>query len=351
MAEKPSIQELLERVKALESEAAEARRTKAALIKSEERFRIVAHHLSTWEQWTRPDGKYVYISPSCERITGYRPEDFQDTPSLLEAITHPDDRERLVAHLQQEHESPDTLEVEFRIITRANEEKWIRCWSNAVFGAHGNLLGRRSGFLDVTDRVQIEDALKESEEKYRTLFDESMDAVFVAGRKGEILDINKAALKLFGYTRDEALGKLNIRDLFEDPSARERFRQDIERSGVIRDYEVTLKKKNDVEMDCLVTAALWLSHGGYVQGYQCIVRDTTEAKRTSERLGDSERRLGFMEEDQTELICRFYHDGAVTHRNPAFDLYFNADENDTEFSFIERIRTTTGIFSRSTWTP
>jgi len=72
------------------------------LRESEERFRALADFTYDWEYWLTPGGHYMYVSPSCERITGYSSDEFQRTPELLERIVHADDRDVVTKHLREE---------------------------------------------------------------------------------------------------------------------------------------------------------------------------------------------------------------------------------------------------------
>jgi len=128
-----------------------------------------------------------------------------------------------------------------------------------------------------------ERALRESEARYRTLFENSRDAICFCTREGLVVDVNRAALDLFGYSRDEMIG-LNIGELYLDPGARSRFEQEIERSGSVMDYAVKLRKKDGSEMDCLATSISWRAPEGGILGYQGIIRDITERKRAEEAL-------------------------------------------------------------------
>ncbi len=99
---------------------------KKELQESEERFRTLAEFNFDWEYWLNPDGEYVYVSPSCERITGYRHDEFQTSPKLLETIVHPDDRETVAKHLLEEPiEGSVVHPLEYRILTRSGEERWL----------------------------------------------------------------------------------------------------------------------------------------------------------------------------------------------------------------------------------
>jgi PAS domain S-box-containing protein len=94
------------------------------LKESEERFRALADFTYDWEYWLTPDRNYVYVSPSCERITGYSSDEFQRTPELLERIVHADDRDVVTKHLHEEPiEGSVVYPMEFRLITRRRAEE------------------------------------------------------------------------------------------------------------------------------------------------------------------------------------------------------------------------------------
>jgi PAS domain S-box-containing protein len=132
------------------------------LKKSEERFRALAEFTYDWEYWLSPDGEYVYVSPSCERITGYRSEEFTESPELLEMIVHPDDREAVAKHLREEPiEGSVVRPLEFRVITRCGEERWLEHVCQPVYSSDGNYLGRRGSNRDITGRRRAEQALEE----------------------------------------------------------------------------------------------------------------------------------------------------------------------------------------------
>ena len=130
-----------------------------ALRESEERFRTVADFAYDWEFWIAPDGRYLYVSPSCERITGYGPEDFVNDPGLLEKIVHPDDHSTVINHLDEEQGLEKLPSFDFRIITRSGEERWINHVCQAVYGADGTYLGRRGSNRDITKQKQLQEEL------------------------------------------------------------------------------------------------------------------------------------------------------------------------------------------------
>jgi PAS domain S-box-containing protein len=132
------------------------------LRRSEQRFRTVADFAYDWEYWVDPAGCYLYVSPSCERITGYRAQEFQSDPGLLARIIHPDDRAVAVEHFRHESEEGSKLPpFEFRVITRRAEERWLEHVCQPVYDAAGNYLGRRGSNRDATERKRVEQTLEQ----------------------------------------------------------------------------------------------------------------------------------------------------------------------------------------------
>lgn len=133
-------------------------RMEAALRHNEERYRLVADFTFDWEYWISPTGEYLYMSPSCERITGYSRDEFLADPGLMQAIVHPDDQARVAQHFSEtgEQPSPRDIPLDFRVITRAGNVCWIAHVCQPVYGDDGRWLGRRVSHRDITERKQIE---------------------------------------------------------------------------------------------------------------------------------------------------------------------------------------------------
>ena len=181
--------------------------TLETLRESEEKYRTVADFTYDWEYWLGPDGNYIYVSPSCERITGYRPDEFIRDPELLEKIAHPADRAMIAHYGREALESREAYSLDFRIITRGGEERWIGHWSQPVYSADGKWLGRRGSNRDITDRKRAEEALRASEERFRSFAENAAALVCEMDLEGQYLYANPAFTSYLGYQPEEVIGR------------------------------------------------------------------------------------------------------------------------------------------------
>jgi PAS domain S-box-containing protein len=181
------LERLRRRVDELELLETENRKLADELRISEKKFRTVADFTSDWDDWLDRNGKCIYVSPSCNRITGYSVDEFMLDPNLRIKIVHPDDRDILIKHYNEAlQNSKDIFHIDFRIITHACEVRWINHYCQPVYGKDGNFLGRRASNRDITER-------KRAEEEIQELNKELEQRIF------ELTEANKA-LDAFNYT-------------------------------------------------------------------------------------------------------------------------------------------------------
>ncbi len=145
-------------------------RTRAALAREEEKFHTMADYTYDWEYWQGPDHRIIFMSPSCERVTGYSQGDFFADPELVYRIIHPDDRPLMDEHLRDAAYA-DEGTVDFRIVRRDGEVAWIAHGCRSVVGRDGEFLGRRASNRDITERKRAEASMQRLNRELRAISD------------------------------------------------------------------------------------------------------------------------------------------------------------------------------------
>jgi PAS domain S-box-containing protein len=155
--------------------------------------------------------------------------------------------------------------------------------------------------------------LRDSEHRYRALFENSLDAILIVDEENRIVDVNRAFLDLLGFTREEVF-TLNPRELFADPGDAAKLLNEILRKGSVRDQEWKVRTKGGSERDCVFTAALRREADGRVMGYQSIVHDVTDRNKAEKALKESEEKYRLLVDNANEgiIVCR---NGRATFAN------------------------------------
>ena len=237
-------------------------------------------------------------NPAAERIFGWTEQEVLGHP--LPILFPEGEEEQARAGLERVMGGEALAGLEVRRQKKDGSPVDVGIWTAPLRGAKGDITGVMGVIADLTERKQAEEALRDSEERYRTLFVQSRDAIFISSLNGEIIDANQAALDLFGFAREEAIGS-DVGERFADSTERERFRREMS-SGSVRNFEVKLRKKDGTELDCLMAVTRQMDEEGNSLGVQGIIHDITELKQAEEALRD----LAVLEE--RNRMAREIHD-------------------------------------------
>lgn len=140
----------------------ERKRFERIVHESEEKYRTLAEYTYDWEAWLSPEGTYLYVSPSCKRITGYSADEILAEPDLVIRMTHPDDQDMIWNHYNMmRSDNTGVHHMDYRIITKSGEEHWISHHCQAVFQDDGTWVGRRESKREITIRKKMEQALQQ----------------------------------------------------------------------------------------------------------------------------------------------------------------------------------------------
>lgn len=184
------------------------KRTEKALLEREKRYRTVADFAHDWEFWVGPDGSFLYVSPSFERVTGYRPDELKNDPSLLfEKIIHPVDRDAVERSIRDGLMSEEAVALDFRIVTRSGDVRWIGHVSQPVYDDKGDPLGRRASNRDITGLKEAMQSLSDKNQFISSIMDNSPASIFAKDVDGRYLFVNARFLQYVGKPSAEVLGK------------------------------------------------------------------------------------------------------------------------------------------------
>lgn len=201
-----------------------------ALREQEMIYRLMAEQSVSFDYWLDPGGRFRYIAPSCERITGYTVAQFMGTPNFLEGITHPDDRHLLRRHTENVR-NPGTTphSMEFRIIDRGGQVRWLHHLCQDMYAEDGTWLGRRASNMDITERKDAQDGLALQASELQELVDERTRQLqganaaltqasrakdeFLAAMSHELRTPLTAILGMTELLRESAQGPLNPKQL------------------------------------------------------------------------------------------------------------------------------------------
>ena len=154
MCNKPSFSDLETKIQELEKNV-------EVLNESREKYRLIADFTYDWEYWLSHKGEYLYVSPSCKKITGYSPEEFISDQDLMTRIIHSNDKVKFKKYLNNVLElNTEDKQFEFRIKTRSKKQRWIGLHCQPVYGKDGKYLGQRASNRDITNLKQAEEKIK-----------------------------------------------------------------------------------------------------------------------------------------------------------------------------------------------
>ena len=291
----------------------------SAVLGESEAFRAIIENLPVMCYVCEPDPPYapIYVSPTLETF-GYSLEEWRTSAEIWLKAVHPDDRAEVIAKTDAARLAGEELDYEYRIVASDESIYWVRDRGRFVRDADGKLVCWLGIMMDVTDRRKTRLKLIESEERYRKVFEDANDIIYIHDLQGNYLWMNRAAERILGYKPEEAL-QMNMSEITA-PDQYERAKEMLKRklAGEVdkTEYEVECIAKNGYRVTLEVNTSI-IYENGIPFAVQGIARDVTDRKVTQQRLVESEERFRKVFEDSTDIVYNLDLDGNFTWVSPS----------------------------------
>jgi PAS domain S-box-containing protein len=296
-----------------------------ALKESEEKFRTLSDE-SPNMIFINVGGRVVYANKRSEEVTRYTAEEFYSKDFNFLDLVAPEHRDLLKANFGRHLRGEDIAPYEYTLIPRGGGRVDVILASKLIdYGRQTAILGI---VTDITERKRAEEALRESEKKYRSVIENIQDVFYRSDLKGCLLMGSPSGAKMFGYDSiDEMIG-LPLDSFWPDPGERKQLLAQVKATGGVKDFEAVLKRKDGTIFNVSFSTHFYNDEQGNLMGTEGIIRDITERKRAEEALYATNETLRALVQSSPLAIIAIDLDGRVTLWNPAAEQMFDWQERE-----------------------
>jgi PAS domain S-box-containing protein len=256
---------------------------------SEDRYRNILESIEDGLYEVDLTGNFTFVNDSMCRIFGYPREELMgmNDRQYLDKET----AKRMFQVYNKVYRTGEPArECDYEIIRKDGTKGYIKASISLRKDQSGKPIGFRGIIQDITEHKLAEQALHESEDKYRTLFDESKEPLFITTTDGKFVDLNGAMVQLFGYDNKEELTKIKVAQTYYNPEDRSKFKEIMARQNYVKDMELDLIRKDGRKINALLTVTTRKDFEGNIIGYRGTIKDFTERKQAEEALRQSEEK-------------------------------------------------------------
>ena len=262
------------------------------------------------------NGYIVYANPATFTVTGYSQEEIYSTP--FKEFIYPDDRNMVIEyhHKRIAGEAGIMSVYKFRVISKDGNLKWFEINSVKI---DWNKIPATLNFLtDFSEQMRMENELRESENKYRKIFENTQDVFYQTDFNGIINEISPSIKRYTGFVREELIGK-PVESVYADPGDRAELLKIISEHGEVIDYELLLKGKDGRLIITSTSSHILFDSEGKPVGVEGSLRDISERKQIEEALREKENLHRLLTDNATDVIWTMDFSGRFIYVSPAVE--------------------------------
>ena len=291
------------------------KRAEKVLQESEERYRLLADNSVDMISRHAADGTVLFVSPSCESVTGYTIRDLLEKPA--EILVHPDDIEKVWSVISNSQASEDRYVVEHRLPRKDGSVIWVETMGRLFRDMSGNVIEIQCNVRDITERKRAEEALRESEERLRLQIERMPIALILWDHNFKVMTWNPAAESIFGYSSEEALGRHPYGMIV--PQESQLIVDDVWGRLIEGDTTAHSVNENNTKDGSLIICS-WTNtplknHEGSIIGVLSMVQDITEQTHAEEALRQSEAKFRELADMLPQIVFETDVKGNLTFVN------------------------------------
>lgn len=293
---------------AIKSDVTENKKTEVALKESEEKLRNIIEHSNEVFYIHDADHVLKYVSPQSEEFLGYTQGELLVKWTDL-TTDNPINRRGLKLTEKAIKTGERQEEYLLELFKKDGSKIYVQVSESPLKDNYGKVIGIAGALRDVTEKLKAEKALKESEERFRGLYENALLGIYRTSPNGDILMANPALIKLLGYNSFEEFKKVDASlALYEDPSIRNRFRELINKSGEVHGFEVVAKKKDGTRFYIRESARAIKDEKDNIQYYEGIIEDITSQKEAEQKLIEAKETAENSDRLKSEFLAQMSHE-------------------------------------------